>query len=59
MKEKLTIEKTEEFAREKYASVESLEDREFHILHSKEVGNAASLIAEKTGVDKESLVISA
>jgi len=57
MKSKPTAKSAEEFARKMFQKDKSEEDREWHIFHSKSVGDAALILAGSRKVDKELLKI--
>jgi len=57
MKQKPTPEVAEEFARKAFLKDKTNEDREWHLFHSKSVGDAALILAESKKVDKELLKI--
>ncbi len=57
MKNRLTLESAEEFARKVFLNDKTSEDRNWHLFHSKAVGDCAILIAGKKKVDKNLLKI--
>lgn len=54
---RLTPQVAEKIAREKFANVKDDEDREWHVLHSKAVGETALILAGNKNVDRETLLV--